>query len=67
MGKTSLPADFWQDKMYSEYTTKELSVVGTWIILKLATLPTLSKTHNLTIAITFDDGEVYTDTAEVNF
>ena len=67
MGKTSLPADFWQDKMYSEYTAKELSVVGTWIILKFATLPTLSKTHNLTIAITFDDGEVYTDTVEVNF
>lgn len=71
MGKTSLPAEVIygtrREKMYAEYSLKELSVVGTWFILKLTTLPTLSKNHNFTVAITFDDGEVYTDMVEAKF
>lgn len=71
MGVTSLPTDVIYDtrrtKAYNEYTAEELSVVGTWIILRLATFPSLAKKHNITVTITFDDGEVYTDTVEVKF
>ncbi|MBE6199594.1 MAG: DUF5034 domain-containing protein [Rikenellaceae bacterium] len=71
MGATSLPNDVIYDtrqtKAYKEYTAEELSVVGTWWILKLAASPSLSKNHNLTVTITFDDGEVYSDTVEVKF
>ena len=54
-------------KKYNEFTQKELSVVGPIINLSYGNLPTLSKKHNFTLTITFDDGEVFTDMVEVNF
>ena len=54
-------------KKYNEFTQKELSVIGPIINLSYGNLPTLSKKHNFTLTITFDDGEVFTDTVEVNF
>lgn len=54
-------------KLLSELTTKELSVVGYNLYFCFKSNPTLGKTHNLTVTITFDDGEVYSDTVEVKF
>ncbi len=60
-------SDRYQSKPYPEYTKKELSVIGPELSLQFISQPTLSKKHNFTLTITFDDGEVFTDTVEVNF
>lgn len=54
-------------KLLSEITTKELSVVGYNLYFSFNSKPSLNKKHNLTVTITFDDGEEYSDTVEVKF
>ncbi|MBR3702115.1 MAG: hypothetical protein IKM12_01010 [Alistipes sp.] len=54
-------------KLLSELTSNELAVIGYNIYFSFKSKPTLNKLHNLTVTITFDDGEVYSDTVEVKF
>lgn len=54
-------------KPYNSFSKDELKIVGNYFYLKFSKEPTASKKHNLTVTITFDDGEVYSDTVEVKF
>lgn len=54
-------------KPYNSFSKDELKIVGNNFYLKFSKEPTASKNHNLTVTITFDDGEVYSDTVAVKF
>jgi hypothetical protein len=54
-------------KEYSNYTQQEMSVIGSELDLRFNFWPTLSKVHNFTVTITFDDGEVYSDSVKLEF
>ena len=57
----------YQIKEYSNYTQQEMSVIGSELDLRFNSWPTLSKVHNFTVTITFDDGEVYSDSVKLEF
>lgn len=54
-------------KEYSNYTQQEMLVIGSELDLRFNSWPTLSKVHNFTVTITFDDGEVYSDSVKLEF
>lgn len=55
------------NKLCSEITESDLKIIGPSIVLEFIKQPTLTKQQKLTIKITDTNGEVYSDTVEVNF
>jgi len=63
------------EKMVSDLNTEDLILLGNgvysvdWILflLRFNTLPTENKTHNITVTLTTDEGEVFSDTINMVF
>ena len=55
------------EKLCSALSEFDLKVLNGNAALQFEKNPTLGKKHNITVSITDVDGEVFTDTVEVNF
>ncbi len=54
-------------KRISDLTAQDIRVIGNHMTIRFPDVATPLKTHNITVTITFDDGEVLSDSVQVDF